>query len=169
MFGCALVVTVPAVFALPALVAYVAFATVPVTLAPATELALAATVALFAVPALVAKVALATVPVTLLPLIFVIAAPLPAILFAVSTPVVLSNVKFASAPNTPASLNCTCVLLPAAFAFPPPPVCAVHVRLPAPSVCNTYPLVPPLILTLAMSAFSAIAVFAVLATFAKLA
>jgi len=37
MFGCALVVTVPAVVAdvaLPALVAYVAFATVPETLAP---------------------------------------------------------------------------------------------------------------------------------------
>ena len=34
MFGCAFVVTVPAVVADPALVAYVAFATVPVTLAP---------------------------------------------------------------------------------------------------------------------------------------
>ena len=35
IFGCALVVTVPAV---PALKAYVAFATVPVTLAPTNEL-----------------------------------------------------------------------------------------------------------------------------------
>ena len=38
MFGCALVVTVPAVVAEPAEVAYVALATVPVTFAPVTEL-----------------------------------------------------------------------------------------------------------------------------------
>jgi hypothetical protein len=38
IFGCAAVVTVPAVVALPALTAYVALATVPVTLAPTIEL-----------------------------------------------------------------------------------------------------------------------------------
>ena len=37
MFGCALVVTVPAVVDEPAVVAYVAFATVPVTFAPVIE------------------------------------------------------------------------------------------------------------------------------------
>ena len=42
IFGCALVVIVPAVVALPALVAYVAFATVPETLLPDTEFAVVA-------------------------------------------------------------------------------------------------------------------------------
>ena len=61
MFGWVAVVTVAAV---PAEVAYVAFATVPLTLAPATELAVPAVVA---VPAEVAYVAFATVPETLAP------------------------------------------------------------------------------------------------------
>ena len=42
MFGCAFVVTVPAVVALPDVVAYVALATVPVTLAPGIEVSPAA-------------------------------------------------------------------------------------------------------------------------------
>ena len=45
IFGCAAVVTVPAVVAVPVLVAYVAFATVPETLAPATLLAVPAVTA----------------------------------------------------------------------------------------------------------------------------
>ena len=40
IFGCALVVTVPAVVAEPALIAYVALATVPVTLAPVSAVIL---------------------------------------------------------------------------------------------------------------------------------
>ena len=67
IFGCALVVTVPAVVAEPAEVANVAFATVPDTLAPATALAV---------------VANDTAPVTLAPAIALKPLPLP-----VNTPV----------------------------------------------------------------------------------
>ena len=34
---------------------------------------------------------------------------------------------------------------------PPPPDCATQVKLPAPSVLRTYPLVPPVILTVVTS------------------
>ena len=39
-------------------------------------------------------------------------------------------------------------MAPAAAAIPEPPVCSVQLRLPVPSVCRTYPFVPPVILTL---------------------
>jgi hypothetical protein len=68
ILGCAFVVTVAAVVAVPDVVANVAFATVPVTFAPAT---------LFAELDTVACVALATVPVTFAPVKFVSNAPLP--------------------------------------------------------------------------------------------
>ena len=125
IFGCAFVVTVPAVVALPDVLAYVAFATAPVTLDPDT---------LNAVPAKLAKLALATfdtlgtaanIPLPYkmllkLPSKFTVAMfPIPdtlatATLFALAATVALlavleltANVAFATAPDTfaPATLN----------------------------------------------------------------
>ena len=88
MFACAAVVTVPAE------VANVALATVPLTLAPATALAVAAVVADVAVAALVAKVALATVPLTLAP------ATELAVAAVVAEPALVAKVALATVPIT---------------------------------------------------------------------
>ena len=64
----------------------------------------------------------------------------------VKLPFVLSNVKLASAPITPSSLNCTCVLDPATLALPV--LDSAQVKLPAPSVVRTKLALPPVIVTL---------------------
>jgi hypothetical protein len=62
MFGCAFVVTVPAVVALPDVSAYVAFATAPETLAPATALAVVAKFAKLTVPTMLLALTLNASP-----------------------------------------------------------------------------------------------------------